>query len=233
MQLKRQYSTALVCLGALLASLTEAQNPAIVDNPPSETAFENLRIQFSYPGTFQFVRRVDFQNLPVHLFDSSGEVETVLLRNGAYERHDQFGFEELSVESVRSLPDVSKSGRQYTLVVYREFYGGGSSNTDGLAQVFVLSQRRLQVTQQLKWDEHFAAPEGWYMRFQMVFSPSVQPAIWNWTLTVASREWTLSRFVGTDHGFLRIDLSQSACRNVDGLPLRVLPHRPASAIVES
>ena len=166
MQLKRHFSAIFWCFGALLVSVIEAQNPVIVANPPSETAFSNLRVEFSYPGTFQFVPRVDFRNLPVHLFDSSGEVGTLSLRNGAYQRNDQpFGFEELRVESVQSLTDLSGSGRQYTLVIYKHYFGGGSSNTDGLAQVFVLSQRRLVVTQQLEWDEHYAPPDGWYVRF--------------------------------------------------------------------
>jgi hypothetical protein len=47
------------------------------------------------------------------------------------------------------------SHRQFAFVLYTWFSAGGSSNTDGVAQIYELREGRLKSVQQLEWDEHF------------------------------------------------------------------------------
>jgi hypothetical protein len=47
------------------------------------------------------------------------------------------------------------SNSQFALVLYTWFSVGGSSNTDGAAQVFELKDHQLKIRQQFGWDEHF------------------------------------------------------------------------------
>ena len=105
----------------------------------------------SYPGEYRSIRSVDFRNFTLRFIDKNGKpTGTARLRNGKYERKETLQFESIELESLYYLSP------EYALVVYSFFSAGGSSNTNGVAMLFSVSNRRLRQTQELNWDEHFA-----------------------------------------------------------------------------
>jgi len=159
----RAWATAL-----WLSSILAAQTPALADNPPSETSFHLSQVDFTYPATYHSLRQVDFRNLPLHLVDVFAEPKDLPLKHGKYELISQplgSGFEVPTLDSVRRLPSAAHSREEFSVAFYTDTYGGGSSNTDGIAQVFALADGQLKIVQQMTWDEHFSPPGNWYMRF--------------------------------------------------------------------
>jgi hypothetical protein len=158
----RAWTTAI-----LLSSMLAAQTPKLVDNPPSETSFHLSQPDFAYPATYRSLRQVDFRNLTLHLFDVFPEPKELPLKDGKYELRNQplgFGFEVATLDSVRRLPSATDSREEFSVAFYTDTYGGGSSNTVGIAQVFELTDGHLKIVQQMTWDEHFSPPGKWYMR---------------------------------------------------------------------
>lgn len=151
-----------------LPSILAAQTLSPIDYPPSETSFHVSPVEFSYPATYRSLRQVNFRNLAFHVFDQSGETEALPMRDGKYELINQplgFGFEVATLESVHRLPPAALSREQFSLVFYTRTWGGGSSNSEGIAQVFALSSGRLKIVQQMSWDTHFSPPGNWNARF--------------------------------------------------------------------
>jgi len=123
----------------LVFSTLAAQTPALVDNPPSGTSFHLSQLDFAYPAAYRSLRQVDFRNLPLHLVDVFAEPKEVPLKDGKYELINQplgFGFEVATLDSVRRLPSTAHSREEFSVAFYTDTYGGGSSNTAGIAQVF-------------------------------------------------------------------------------------------------
>lgn len=136
-----------------------AQTPALVENPPSETSFHLSAVEFSYPGTYRSLRKIDFRNLAVNFLGDGLRP----LKDGKYESRDEGGFEGATFESVDLLPSTARSREQFALVLYTYTSAGGSSNSYGIAQIFALSDGHLKIVQEMRWDEHFSPPGDWYM----------------------------------------------------------------------
>jgi hypothetical protein len=132
-----------------------AQSRSVPYEADLESTFYAESLNYSYPTTYEQIEDVDFKNLTVHVFDANGKPEMkVKLTKGSYESHENFGFETVTLDSVHPLP-AKDSNSKYKVVFYTWFYGGGSSNKEGIAQVFELLEHRLTLKQQLDWDEHF------------------------------------------------------------------------------
>lgn len=61
-------------------------------------------------------------------------------------------FEDVKVRDIWFLTEPS-DGSQYAVVSLYDVSGGGSSNDDGLVQVFTVSNKRLKLMQELTFDE--------------------------------------------------------------------------------
>jgi hypothetical protein len=124
------------------------------------STFRNLSpVYESYPGTFEGLRDVDFNNLPLHF--SSAPVKHGLiapLKKGRYERRSRGCMDEVVLEGSHYLPS-SETGSEYALAVYNWISGCGSSSQTGIAQIYELRAHRLKVVHQLQWDEHFGASQ--------------------------------------------------------------------------
>jgi len=154
-------------LFAILA-VTAAQLSRVTD-PPPETSFFIEKVMFSYPGRFRALHRVNFRDLP--LFVSSGgpaEPYVLPLHKGRYEYRGGFaeGFESVELEKVNYLGKDAETNDEFALVLYSHTVAGGSSNTNGIANVVERSSGALRVIQQIGWDEHFQPPGGWYSRLR-------------------------------------------------------------------
>ncbi|MFZ0821242.1 MAG: hypothetical protein WAM91_14330 [Candidatus Acidiferrales bacterium] len=132
------------------------QNPQKVpymnDDAPSVDTDE---LNYVYPNAYDRIQDVDFENLNVRIYYSATHLAvSEQLKKGKYNHQDNHGFETITFDDVYYLNSDSKN-RQLALVLITWFYGGGSSNTDGIAQVFELINHRLKLVQQIHWDEHF------------------------------------------------------------------------------
>jgi hypothetical protein len=125
--------------------------------------FSNTAVLFAYDGFNGDVRKVNFKNLDLHIFDPDGKLGSVVhLKNGKYTYRESdsgltLGYEEVTLDAVHYLTGVSRSD-EYALVLFSLFEAGGSSSSEEYAQVFELSDHRLRVVQQMVSDEHFGGP---------------------------------------------------------------------------
>jgi len=106
------------------------------------------------------MQKVDFRNMRLIVFDSSGKTDTVLqFKNGGRKWKEKGGeADEARIEEVDSLP-ASAGGAQFALVVFHWLSIAEASNADGYAQVFRLVKHDLRVIQQLRWNEQFETKE--------------------------------------------------------------------------
>jgi hypothetical protein len=132
-----------------------AQSQRLPYDPDLGPSFYKVSLNYSYSKIYERIEDVDFRNLTMHVFDEHGKPEMkVELKKGKYENRDNVGYETVKLDSTYYLPSQD-SNRMFALVLYTWFYGGGSSNTEGIAEVFELVENRLTLIQQLGWDEHF------------------------------------------------------------------------------
>jgi hypothetical protein len=127
-------------------------------------SFSVISPRYVYAGSYQRIREVDFKNFTLHLFHESGRrAFHFKLRSGGFQKREPTYYASVELESVHYL-DSEKAGRQHALVLWDLFEAAGSSSRSGIAQVFELANNRLQVTQQIDWDEHFDL-RGSYVSF--------------------------------------------------------------------
>jgi hypothetical protein len=157
----RSIRLAMILLGTICTLVlqpdtgiaTPSQN--VPYDPNLGPSFSEVSLNHLYTSEYERIDAVDFRNLAVHIYDDRGKPERKLnLKNGRYESRDNQGFETVKLDAIHYVPGEDPT-RQYAVVLYTWFYGGGSSNTDGVAQVFELIDHRLTIKQQLQWDEHF------------------------------------------------------------------------------
>jgi hypothetical protein len=122
--------------------------------------FDNVRLESSYPGSYQSIRKVDFRNLKLVVFDQTGRPDTVLrLKDGRRKWKEKGEMDEATLEEVDYLPPIRPSDPECALVVFHWISVAGDSSTDGFAQVFRLADHALRVIQQLRWNEQFETKE--------------------------------------------------------------------------
>jgi hypothetical protein len=132
-----------------------AQSHSVPYDPDLGPTFYAVSLGYSYPTTYEHIEDVDFHNFTLRVFDERGKPEVkVKLKKGGYESRDKVRYETVKLDSIYYLP-AEDSSRQYAVVLYTWFQAGGSSNTDGIAQVCELLEHHLKLIQQLGWDEHF------------------------------------------------------------------------------
>jgi hypothetical protein len=121
----------------------------------------NLRpYSYLYPGNYGSIREVDFKNLTVTFWqDHNGRRLFLPLKNGKCEMDFHPGHTTIGLADVHYINSL-ESGQEHAVVLYEEDDVGGSSNQEGLAQVFALSHNRLRVMQQIIWDLHYGGPFG-------------------------------------------------------------------------
>lgn len=77
------------------------------------------------------------------------------LKNGHYQRDDQFDHYSTEFESIHYFPSADPSTGDSAMIVLSWFAAAGSSSQGGNAKVFNLSGNRLCVVQEIEWDTHF------------------------------------------------------------------------------
>jgi len=154
------FATAMVLASAFVLSAFSSaasvpQSRGVPYDKSFGPTFYQVILDYSYPGTYERMEAVNFRNLTLYVFDEGKKVQTQgKLGNGSYERKDNFGYESLKLDSVHYLPSEDLNS-QFALVLYTWFSVGGSSSTDGVAQIYELKNHQLKLRQQFGWDEHF------------------------------------------------------------------------------
>ena len=128
------------------------------DGPGPTFTCEN--VSFSLPRSYSSIRKVDFRNLRLPIFDAGGRpAGSVSFKNGRYKNSDPGDHYWEELNSIHYLPGPSSSPSKggSALVLYSWFEGGGSSSQGGTAQLFTVSDGHLRSLQRIGWDTHFQA----------------------------------------------------------------------------
>jgi len=144
----------------LLSFFLSAQAPSVPYAQFFGPDFDNVRVEYSYPRPYQSMRKVDFRNLKLVVFDQTGRQEAVLLlKDGSRKWKEKGDVDEAKIEEVDYLTPPGASAPEYALVVLHWISVAGDSSTDGFAQVFQMADHTLRVIQQLRWNEQFDTKE--------------------------------------------------------------------------
>lgn len=121
----------------------------------SGSGFSELELDNRYPGSYGNIGAVDFRAHTLTIFNKDKSVLIrASLKDGRYEHRGNIEYDDIKLNSVYYLR--SQNGeRKFALVLYTWFGAGGSSNTDGIAEVYALETHELKLVQQFSWDEHF------------------------------------------------------------------------------
>ena len=181
------------------------QSPTVPRDALGPTLY-NVFPRFTYAESYQDLDAVDFRNLRVHIFTEGDEShlsgDSVSLKDGKYRYTPNFGFEFLDLDSIYEL-GTDSSGRSFKVALYTYVYGGGSSNTEGIAQVFEFHNQRLSVRQQLRWDKHFESSKPYVKYYKatktlVIRSAHYLPDDGHCCVSAAeviTLQWAASRFV--------------------------------------
>ena len=147
---------AMIRLSCVILILL-AQSPPVPYSRDFGPTFHVVSPRYVYPGSWQGIGEVDFSNSTLRVFNERGKPEfRFKLRNGRFEKREATYYVSVAFESVHYL-DSHDTNPQCALVLFDLFEAAGSSSRSGIAQVIELANNRLQITQQIDWDEHFQA----------------------------------------------------------------------------
>jgi hypothetical protein len=185
-----------------------------------EASFTNKRVSHSYSGSFTSIRKIDFRNLSFPTFDDNGnadQIETRLI-NGHYGYSEPGDYESLDLDSIHYLSRLKTSHGDSALLLFSLNVAGGSSNQWGIADLFVLSGKHLQISQEIKWETHAGGRESFDSATNTLVIRSDRPGGGGCCipeLDVVTFKWDGSRFVQTG---IRTELSEYGKRERKTLP---------------
>lgn len=151
----RAFCTALVATTLCTCVALSSQTHGVPYDRDFGPGFYELTLDSPYPGSYESIAAVNFHDHTVTIFGEDKQVlSKAKLRNGWYEHRGKTAYETVKLDSVHDLPSQD-ARRQFALVLYTWFAASGSSNTDGVAEVYALEDHQLKLVQQFSWDEHF------------------------------------------------------------------------------
>jgi len=117
----------------------------------------NRPVAFTYPGAYSSLRNIDFRNFKFQAFNLDGKAydQTNALRNGRWRPADPMDRHRVELKAIYNLRRSSPNHGESALALLTESGGGGSSYSNGIAQVLSLLDGYLRVTQEMTWDTHF------------------------------------------------------------------------------
>lgn len=137
-----------------------AQSPSVPYAQFFGPDFDNVHLDHPYPGVYLSIRKVDFRNMRLIVFDQTGKTDTVLLfKNGIHKSKTKSEVDEAKLGDVAYLTSEGAANPEYALVIFHWMSVAGAADTDGYAQVFELTGHALRVVQQLRWNEQFETRE--------------------------------------------------------------------------
>jgi hypothetical protein len=150
----------LLCLSFCLAG----QKPQVINPKPYDESigadYSITQPNFTYRGEFSHSQDIDYENFVLHTFDKRNRHEVCgQLHNGLWEDRDKDlgGMESLTWGHAYPLRSDSPAV-QYMQAYFTYFGVGGSSDSDGYAQVWRLQGKKLTVVQQIQFNTHFDGP---------------------------------------------------------------------------
>jgi len=189
------------------------------------------KMEYGYPRKYRSIRDCDIENLTLHLFDDAGApIQTLRLKDGVFRHKTRSDSLEVTAAPIEYLTAAGAPGPEYALLILSANSEGAASGREGTAQVFRLSDQRLSIVQEVKWDEQFE-PESvsQYWSFDAstnslaVYSvrhlPSDQPCCAS-AMDVITLRWTGSALAGDS---LRTELLPRGKREGKALPAAERP----------
>lgn len=159
--LTRTFWTATVATTLCACGALSGQTHGIPYDRNFGSGFHEVALDSMYPGSYESIAAVNFNDHVVTIFDEDKQaLNKAKLKNGWYERRGKSDYEAAKLNSVHYLASQD-TDRQFALVLYSWFFVGGSSNTDGVAEVYALEATQLKLVQQFSWDEHFETNKGY------------------------------------------------------------------------
>jgi len=135
----------------LLPGMFAQKSSVPYDRLNGEPTFTNTLVGFTYPGVYSSLAGVDFRNFTIHELH-----ETCVLKNGHWRSlRDRAGHQSLDLISTYYLRRTASNQGDSILVLLSWFGVGGSSSSEGIAQIFTLSKGHLRMSQEMSWDTHF------------------------------------------------------------------------------
>ena len=145
----------------LLVANAFSQKSQVLYAPNSDGAGPSFTIEnasLSYRGSYSSIRKVDFRNFTLPLFDQDEKSTGRLSLNNGHYKHDEANAHfSMDLDSIYYLSTFPSSKGGSALVLYSWFSAGGSSSQGGTARVFTVLDGRLQSVQKIDWDTHFQA----------------------------------------------------------------------------
>jgi hypothetical protein len=121
---------------------------------------------FVYRGEYPQLQHLNFENFVLHTFDEKNRHNICGKLHGGFwkdEEKNHVGMESLTWDDEHPL-STGNSSIQYVVVLFDYFGVGGSSESDGYAQVWSLQDKKLIIVQQIQFNTHFTS-DDWYFAF--------------------------------------------------------------------
>ncbi len=135
---------------------TSTVKPGAPFDPSVASGLRITKMEYAYPRKYRSIREVDIESLTLHFFDDAGKpTRSLHLKNGAFQHKARGDSLEVSASPVEYLTPAGAPGPEYALLILSADSKGATSSREGTAQVFQLSDQRLSIVQELKWDEQF------------------------------------------------------------------------------
>ena len=205
-------ASRVVWLAFLLVSRVSAQRSSVPYDSFSGPTFYLTSVSYLYPSNYRSIRKVDFKNLTLNLFDEKAKRSHHRLKEGRCQIDYHPGHVFVNLKSIHYLGS-GEASRPHAMVLYHMEFVGGSPSQEGIAQVFELFDGHLRVTQQIDWDLHFGGPWGPFDPFDkktntfVIHTAHYLPGRAHCCVSavdVVTLHWKGGRFVRTD---MRTELS--------------------------
>ena len=205
---------------------TSPAKPGAPFDPSVASGIRITKMEYPYSKKYRSIRDCDIENLTLHLFDDAGKpTRSLRLKNGSFQHKDHGDSLEVTAAPVEYLTPAGAPGPEYALLILSADSEGATSRRDGTAQVFQLSNQRLSIVQELKWDEQFEAEtvnQYWSFDAQannlalysVHFLPADAPCCAS-AMDVVTLHWTGDAFGG---GSMRTELLPRGKREGRSLP---------------
>ncbi len=133
----RQFAPLFILLVSAFGQTSPVPYAPGSDGPGPTFGSEN--INFSYPGVYSSIRKVEFRKL-----------DKPYKKSGPDDHYSE------KLNSIHYLDGSSSSKGGSALVLYSWSDAGGSSSQGRFANVFTVSGSRLRTVQRIDWDVHFS-----------------------------------------------------------------------------
>ncbi len=131
--------------------------------------FVDSHFTYSYAGSFPSIRKIDFRNFSFFAFDKTGNPIAIFnfdkrnfrLKDGHYAHRGNFGSGSVDLDSIYYIPKLNTTDPDRVLVLLSWVGASGSSSQWKTAQVFMCSDSKLRIVQEIEWSTDAGGKESY------------------------------------------------------------------------